>query len=395
MKYNNKQYSISLMISAFSTAMATGILSILLNEIIDTFQVSGTKEGLMSSMVSLGSLISLCVIVLLQKKFSKAYLIIGLGLLTIITLLLQGLAGSYIIFLALCFILGFGNGGTDTCQSSFLADLNPSQTSKYMGMLHGLFGLASIVSPLFLRSLLKHNSYRTVYIITGLVSLVFMAQFIFFTFKNKKTIAEMKPVNKKSSKDISSFFKGKYNIVLLLFIFFGAAAQSGVITWVIRYVSTDLNENTIATVCLSAYWIFATISRFFSPSLPFKPYTIIAGGALISAIAWATAIMSGSSVLICVACGLVGLTSGSCIPMVLSEGANNNRENTGFSTSILMILKTTAQILSPVFIAFFMSITSMKSGMLITATFFLADAILGIFLKKYYNNQSFSQQKEV
>jgi predicted MFS family arabinose efflux permease len=384
MKTKSDRYNYSLMISAFATAIATGILPILLNEIIDTFNIAGTKEGLMSSMVSFGSLISLCIIIFLQKKFSKAYLIIFFGFLTVTTMILQGLAGTYIIFSMLCFIMGFGNGGVDTCQSSLLADLNPECTSKYMGMLHGIFGIASILSPIIIRNILEVFSWRKVYFICAIVCLLCIFQFAISTYNNKERISSLKINRSTENGRIPSYFKNKYNIVLLMFIFCGAAAQSGVIIWVIRYVTIHLGQKEIATACLSVYWITSTISRFVSPRLPFKSYQIISIGALISCIAWTASVALNSSLIICAACAVVGLTSGSCIPMCLSDGAVFNRNNTGFSTSTLMIFKTVGQMLSPILIAFVMSVINIRAGMFVTSVLFLMDALLGIFLKKYY-----------
>lgn len=383
-----KKYSISLMVSAFATAIATGILPILLSEVINTFGVTGIKEGLMSSMVSFGSLAALFLIIFLQKRFSKAYIIIFLGILTSIMLLIQGMAESYYLFLSLCFIMGFGNGGVDTCQSSFLTDLNPKTTLKKMGVLHAIFGLACIINPIIFRKLLSNYSWRTVYLIASILCLIFIIQFMISTCLNKEIIANLNPGKGLTSGIDLLFFKSKYSVAIAIFIFFGAAAQSGVITWVIRYVTIAFGQKQIATFCLSLYWVFATISRLFSPRIPLKPYEVICLGALISAVVWAGSIASDIPVMMCIASAIVGLTSGSCIPMCLSEGATNNRRNTGFATSFLMIVKTVGQILSPIIISYLMNIFNMKIGLCVTSVFFLMDAVLWIFLRKYYEEKN-------
>ena len=383
-----KKYSISLMVSAFSTAIATGILPILLSEVINTFGITGIKEGLMSSTVCIGSLVALFLIIFLQKKFNKEYIIIFLGILTAVMLLIQGMAKNYYLFLCLCFIMGFGNGGVDTCQSSFLTDLNPKTTLKKMGILHAIFGLACIVNPIIFSKLLRNYSWRTIYFIASIMCFIFILQFAISTYLNKDVVANLSPRKGLSNGIDLLFFKSKYSVAIAIFIFFGAAAQSGVITWVIRYVTLALGQKQTATFCLSLYWVFATISRLFSPRIPLKPYEIICLGALISAVAWAVSIATNIPVMICIASAIVGLTSGSCIPMCLSEGANNNRRNTGFATSFLMTVKTIGQILSPIIISYLMNTFSMKTGLYVTSVFFLIDAVLWILLRKYYEEKN-------
>jgi len=90
--------------------------------------------------------------------------------------------------------------------------------------------------------------------------------------------------------------------------------------------------------------------------------------------------MINQSLGICIACGITGLVSGSCIPMSLSEGAAINPEKTGFSTSILMIFKTIGQILSPIAVAFVMSLGSMQTGMYVTSIFFVINGIFAILM---------------
>ncbi len=331
----------------------------------------------MSSMISIGSLAALFTTILLQGHFKKAGFIIICGLLAASMLIVQGIPMSFPMFLIAGLLMGYGNGGADSCQSSFLADLNREDTPRHMGAMHGIFGIGGVLTPIILRAMLKYYHWRTIYIIIGAVCLIFIMQFAAVTkLVNSHISVVSRTESTFSMTGFKKFISERYTVLLLLSLFFGAAAQSGVIVWTIRYVSIYLNSPDLAGICLSVYWVASTVSRFVSPLIPWKPYQILTFGAIASAIIWALALTINLPVIIFAACILVGLTSGSCIPMSLSEGAAINREQTGMSTSMLMIFKSLGQILSPIVVAFVSSVSGMQTGMLVTAVFF---GINGIF----------------
>ena len=372
-----KIYNASLKLSVVATALWSGILAVLLSDIIESYSLSGTREGLMSSMISIGALVALIATILCQGKFKKTQIIIVGGFLASATLLAKSIPMPFTMFLIACFVMGFGHGTADSCQSSFLADLNPGNTSRHMGFLHGIFGIGGVLTPILLQRLLKQFEWRTIYGIVGVACMLLIAQFAFVTHHMKTRVSVASRIEPRlTPADVKAFFRNKFYVYLLCCIFFGAAAQSGIIVWTIRYVFVTFNNPEIAAVCLSVFWIATTISRFCAPLLPLQTSQIMAWGAFISAATWAAALAINLPLAMCIACGITGLASGSCIPMSLSEGAAINPEETGFSTSILMIFKTIAQIMSPIIVAFVMSLNDMRTGMVTASLFF---AVNGVF----------------
>lgn len=374
-------YNASLKLSVVATALWSGILAVLLSDIIESYSLSGTREGLMSSMISIGALVALIATILCQGKFKKTQIIIVGGFLASATLLAKSIPMPFTMFLIACFVMGFGHGTADSCQSSFLADLNPGNTSKHMGFLHGIFGIGGVLTPIILQRLLKQFEWRTIYGIVGVACMLLIAQFAFVTHHMKTRVSVASRIEPRlTPADVKAFFRNKFYVYLLFCIFFGAAAQSGIIVWTIRYVFVTFNNAEIAAVCLSVFWIATTISRFCAPLLPLQTSQIITWGAFISAATWAAALAINLPLAMCVACGITGLASGSCIPMSLSEGAAINPEETGFSTSILMIFKTIAQILSPIIVAFVMSLNDMRTGMVTASVFFAVNGVFGALM---------------
>lgn len=386
MKKYIKLYNISLKLSVISTAICSGILAVLLNDIIASYQIEGTQEGLMSSMISAGALTALFTAILIQGCFKKTQFIIFFGLIAAAAMIIQGNPLSFSMFLLACIMMGFGNGGADSYQSSFLADLNKEDTPRHMGAMHGIFGIGGVLTPIIFNTMLKYYHWHTIYIIAGIVSMVFIIQFaIISKYLDKRLCVVSRVEPKFSIKGLTKLIFKKNFVLLLLCIFFSAAAQSGVIVWTIRYVSVYLNNPGLAGICLSVFWIATTVSRFCSPLIPWKPCKIMAIGAFVSAILWTIALVINIPFSIFVACILVGLASGSGIPMSLSEGTSMYKEQTGLVTSMLMISKSMGQILSPIIVAFVSSKYQMQIGMLVTSIFF---AINGMFSISIINKKA-------
>lgn len=378
---DRKLFNISLKVSVVATALWSGILAVLLSDIINYYTLEGTEEGLMGSMVSTGALIALLTTIFLQGRLKKPQIIIWGGFLASAILIVQGISMPFMLFLLACFTMGFGHGAVDSSQSAFLADLNKGDTARHMGALHGIFGIGGMLTPILLHRLLQHFEWRTIYIIAGLICFVLVAQFAMVTrYMGPRVSVAGRREPKLTLSGLREFFGRTDSVYVLLSIFFGAAAQSGIIIWTIRYVSVFLVSPEIAAICLSIFWITTTISRFGSPMLPMQPSLIVALGAFIAAVAWTIAVLLNHPLGMCVASGIAGLVSGSCIPMMLSEGAAINPEKTGFSTSILMICKTIGQIISPIVVAFVMSLGSMRTGMYVTSILFVLNGIFAALM---------------
>jgi len=381
---DKKIFNISLKVSVLATALWSGIVAVLLSDIISQYALVGTQEGLMGSMISTGALIALLATIFLQGRLKKTQIIIWGGFLASAVLIIQGIPMPFILFLLACFTMGFGHGAVDSSQSAFLADLNQGDTARHMGALHGIFGIGGMLTPILLHRLLQHFEWRTIYIIAGMICFVLVAQFAVVTrYMGPKVSVASRREPKLTLAGAREFFGSADSVYVLLSIFFGAAAQSGIIIWTIRYVSVSMGSPEIAAICLSIFWITTTISRFGSPMLPMQPSRIVTFGAFIAAVTWAVALLINHPLGMCAASGIAGLVSGSCIPMMLSEGAAINPEKTGFSTSILMICKTIGQIVSPIIVAFVMSLGSMRTGMYVTSVLFVLNGIFaGLMIRK-------------
>ena len=354
------------------------MLSVLLNNIVAFYSLPKEQEGLMSSLISAGSLIALAALFLVNNKKRKAFLISAGGLLMSAMLIVKSIHIPFSVFLAACFICGIGIGMIDTCQNSFLADLHGKDTPKKMGVMHGVYGAVSVLIPLLLKLLLGYFDWHTLYLFAGLYCTAMIGQFFLATLTVGKKMLLAEPEERGNYKIVVQILKCRCYVYLLLYSFFAAAAQQGIILWTVRYVSVYIHAPEIATFALSTFWITVTVSRFAAPYVPIRSTIITACGSAVCALAWACAVAYGNSYGFWVACFLIGLASGCYIPIVLSESASLCPEHTGTATSVLLIAKTIGQMISPLLISGMAGLTSMKTGMYVAAICFLTAAVLGM-----------------
>lgn len=369
----------SLLLSVVATAIGSGIMGIMLNEVIDSYRLLPSQEGLMSSCISFGALAALVIGILFRGYIYKTQFIIGGGVLMSLMLIGKGLPLSFPLFLLLCFAMGTGMGIMDSFQSSFLTDLNPDSTAKSLGFLHGIFGVGGVMLPLILHKLLESFSWRSVYLMTGLFCMMLVLQFYVVTQYMKNTFPVMKKLEKSQNfRQIGLFLKSPCFLLLMICMLLGAMAQNGILIWTVRYVSVVLENEILAPVCLSLFWASSTVSRVLVPYIRGSSLKILGIGSVISGAAWAVGISVGNAHMMLFVCTAAGLASGCCIPLLLNEGVMFSRENTGLTTSMLMLIKTMGQILMPVLVSAVQTFYGVSNAMYFVALIFVADGIAAV-----------------
>lgn len=383
MKNIIRKYKVSLLLSVVATALASGMVGNVLSHIVQEYALTNYQNGFVSSCISFGSLAALILGSSLRNRVSKAAFISAGGLLMAVTLILQGFPVTFELFLVMSVFLGIGIGIIDSNQSSFFVDLDPKHTGQNLGILHGIFGLGGLLLPILIRQMLQAMDWRCVYLVLGLASLILVAQFLIFSVTAGKQVPQAKRLEKSNSfKQTAQFLHNPQFLVLLLCMFLGAAAQNGILVWTVRYVGDFLMNKSLAATALSVFWATSTVSRIFSARLPFPPLGILGLGSALAGLAWGVAIYTDSALTVLFACAVAGLGSGCCIPILLNEGAEFNRENAGLVTNLMMIVKTAGQMASPLLISYIMEWTSMKTAMFWIMPLFVVDGIAaGILLQ--------------
>lgn len=371
--------TIAILSALFAYGFVGSISNVLVNEIIDAFSLTGTAQGLSASLMNMGSLIALFVTPLLQGRIRKTKMIVLSGLLQVAALCVAGSAVGFILFATANAVTGIGCGWLDTYANSCIVDLHPQNSTRYLGWLHGLFGVGSLIAPLAIRWILGWSNWRGVYFAFAGVMLLSVGCIAFTSRKDENTGALSNTQESRLTlKEVGAYLTVKRNVLLLLTTVMTNMVQTGLTCWIARYMFLAYGEVALGATCLTLFWIAATASRFVMPRLKLRPLTIVMVGAFCATVLLSGGILSGSATVMCVAVCLCGFVTGPFMPMLIAECATGYQGKTTLTTSLMMIVGGVARLAVPLLTASVTSAVSATAGMLVPAAFAVLAGVLSL-----------------
>lgn len=371
--------TIAILSALFAYGFVGSISNVLVNEIIDAFSLTGTAQGLSASLMNMGSLIALFVTPLLQGRIRKTKMIVLSGLLQVAALCVAGSAAGFILFATANAVTGIGCGWLDTYANSCIVDLHPQNSTRFLGWLHGLFGVGSLIAPLAIRWILGWSNWRGVYFAFAGVMLLSVGCIAFTSRKVENTGALSNTQESRLTlKEVGVYLTVKRNVLLLLTTVMTNMVQTGLTCWIARYMFLAYGEVALGATCLTLFWIAATASRFVMPRLKLRPLTIVMVGAFCATVLLSGGILSGSATVMCVAVCLCGFVTGPFMPMLIAECATGYQGKTTLTTSLMMIVGGVARLAVPLLTASVTSAVSATAGMLVPAVFAVLAGVLSL-----------------
>ena len=374
-----RSITIAILSALFAYGFVGSISNVLVNEIIDAFSLTGTAQGLSASLMNMGSLIALFVTPLLQGRIRKTKMIVLSGLLQVAALCVAGSAAGFILFATANAVTGIGCGWLDTYANSCIVDLHPQNSTRYLGWLHGIFGVGSLIAPLAIRWILGWSNWRGVYFAFAGVMLLSVGCIAFTSRKVENTGALSNTQESRLTlKEVGAYLTVKRNVLLLLTTVMTNMVQTGLTCWIARYMFLAYGEVALGATCLTLFWIAATASRFVMPRLKLRPLTIVMVGAFCATVLLNGGILSGSATVMCVAVCLCGFVTGPFMPMLIAECATGYQGKTTLTTSLMMIVGGVARLAVPLLTASVTSAVSATAGMLVPAVFAVLAGVLSL-----------------
>lgn len=344
-----KILTLSLLLIVCGYSMSFNILSNTMDPLIGEFQLTGAAQGLMTSMMNLGSMIPLLILPLLQGRVSKNWLILGASVLQVLMLLLTGFSANFGMLLTACVLLGAGNNFTDSCVNSYMVDLHPENSAGCLGLLHGFYGIGGLLTPILVSFILERSGWRPSYYAAAAIFAAICVLFAIVGIRSRSGAgtAESTKESPFTAAMLADYLRTPRNLFFLAAAALYAAAQIGLLGWVVRYTSVQFNDPQTGSMCLTAYWVCTTVCRLVTPRLPFKPGKMLVVGGLSACVFHVIGILSGSAVGMLIASGIIGLTSGQWIPVMISEATRGNEDRTSLITSGIFLVMGLARMLIP------------------------------------------------
>lgn len=359
-----KGVTAAILVTSFIYAFVNSISSVLLNQVVEAFSLTGASQGLLSSMLSVGYMLALLVNPLFQGRTEKLFMLLVSGLLQAAMLVLSGSAASFALFLTGIVLLGVGCGWLDGYINSCMIDFHPHDSPKYLSLLHGLYGVGSLLAPLLMQALLLGISWRGVFFLTAALIAAAMVSVALARRGAKALDSRQQPQEVRLSwREFSAYLGRKRNLLLLLCGAMCSLVQTGLTCWIARYMFVVHGSDALGATCLTIYWVAATVNRFLAPRLRVRPLVLILGGGLLSAVFLAAGILSGSAAVMCLCFGLLGLVTGHFMPMMVAECARGYQGSTTLTTSMYMFVTGIARVVVPILMADLSQAVSIRAGM--------------------------------
>lgn len=224
-----------------------------------------STAGLISMVISLGTVISSIMSDFLFRKLGTYKILIISVSLTAISLLGYYVSYHVLWFFLLAIPLGIGAGAIDAALNHYVAN---HYKAKHMNWLHSFWGIGATISPLIMGfAIASTPTWRNGYLIVGVVQSILVVILITTKFLWKSN-GETK-VNSQMKSDPLTKIKGLVPGLLTFFGYCALEASAGL--WGASYLVNYQNlAPAIAAMVVSTYYLGITFGRFINGFLTYK-----------------------------------------------------------------------------------------------------------------------------
>jgi fucose permease len=242
------------------------IIGATIPEIIRGFQWSYTVTGIVLASGSAGYFSSSFLSGFLIKKFGSKVILVGGLLLEAIGLLLFARHPSALFNLSLTFLLGVGQGGTETVTNVSVIQMEKEGESRLMNLMHAAFCIGAIIGPFITGMLISTGRWQVAYRLSGLACFLVGVLFLFLSFAH---IRREKLDTQGGGKTLSLLFNPLL-VLLFLTLFLYVGTELGTSSWVAEYYVKILGtSSSVGAYIVSLFWTGLLLGRL-SISLWYK-----------------------------------------------------------------------------------------------------------------------------
>lgn len=224
--------------------------------------------GIISFIISGGTILSSLLSHILIKKFGTGKITLVSVFLTAIALLGFSLSNSFYFLIVLAIPLGVGAGAIDSALNKFVAE---NYEAKHMNWLHSFWGLGAIIGPIILSFVINlDNGWRYGYFIIAMIQFA-LVLFLLLSLKKWKTKDKENSIEEEIIEDNHKKIGIKLLIAVLASYFLYMVIEQGIILWGSTYlIETKGYDTKFAALSVSLYFVGITSGRMISGFLSNK-----------------------------------------------------------------------------------------------------------------------------
>ncbi len=333
----------------------------------------------------IGEVVGMLALIFLNKKFSRNNIVAWTYILIIPTLTGLILVTSIIFFYALYFVSGCLFGILLMNANLSMLEGKVKNKDSVVNLGHGFFAIGALVSPLFSSSLVnKQMNWRLMYLaVIGLA----LISLISFLFVNRKKQAGF--LTEKKTFSIKETFryrdKNIYMVLTAILMLFYVMSEVTIFSWAPTFFRVakqfDLSR---ASLIASVFWIGMLAGRLIISflSYKFKAGTLLLGLSLISIVGLILAIFPVVQIVNFIGAGLIGLGFSGIPPLLISSAGRIFSSGKDLALTLLFVVGITSGSMIP-FVISRLANYSFLISMVIAIIFMV---IFGIFviIRKHY-----------
>ena len=344
---------------------------ILLTSIIDAFHLTSSNQGIPSTAAFVGGIAALAVTFAFSHRIPKWFaLLASLGL-CIIALVGLGLAEEWVLFIAVWCVLGFGMGMMDTLLSACMAQLyTGSNQARMMCFLHTAYGVASALTPILFKALLKDGfPWKSVYLIPAAAAgLMVIAAILLRLSRLDQDHGKELPRSAASWNIVREAKIGQYAASAL----FHGIFLAGLNTWINRFSET-YNSTDALVPPMTFLFIGIMASRIVVPFLHIESKRYVSFAGICSGIATLIGIMFPAWLNPCIL--VSGFLFGAMLPCLLSLGCKRIPSQTLVGTTALMLSYYLGEAIASPLIGALEAAFGLRAGMLLCCGFMMLSSV--------------------
>lgn len=291
------------------------------------FQVPVSFAGLVSTVITLGTIASSVFSDRLTHRFGVGKVTSVSVALTAVALLGFSWSGSFYILLLWAIPYGLGAGGVDAALNNYVAI---HYSSRHMSWLHCMWGIGAAAGPYIMGYALSGSSgYPGGYQIVGIIQLILTGILLITLPLWKNTVSPQSTVSKPLTiKEIMNL-PGAKAVFLTFFCYCGLESTAGL--WASSYLvlHKGIAEDTAATLA-SMFYSGITLGRFLNGFLTmrFGDHTLIRWGQAIILLGILVVLLPAPALFSVVGILLIGLGCAPIYPCIIhSTPATFGEEN--------------------------------------------------------------------
>jgi fucose permease len=356
--------------------------------------------GLVESFRSIGGMAAALLAGGLSDRYPKAVLVAALFAGYGITLFLIGLAPSYVLLLAVFFILGAATRLVDSISNALTADLFPRSSGPALNTLHTVFGVGALIGPIFARAvLLRSGEWQRAYGLLALLCLLVLALFVWLQLQLLGVLRARRGTGGRGadaphSAEPTGTDHRESPLRLLRYgrmwlvsgmMFFYVAHQAGMSVWLPTFLSTELEAGMdLAAASTALLWSGIVAGRIamirVSRSIPAR--WILVSGGLLSGALLGLAYWSGSALWISAASFIAGVGTGAVIPLLVALACSWVPRHSGSASALVFFNASLSRMITPWLIGALAGTIPFVHAMSLTWVPLLAVGLLASFIPR-------------